>query len=123
MAIAVNLPSMQNSVQGGQNIYNPGQYLQSVMQQSGPRHAHFSQIMAQRNTGEGPQIQFIEPRQGLHPVVMQVAQQSQFFRQVERQLPSIQHPDRYSGSNSSSANTAIQQQPTRGVLLTQQLGN
>jgi hypothetical protein len=82
---------------------------------------------------------FIEPRPGLHPVVVQVSPQSQFFRQVERQLPPasdqgmlsigtqggtwIQHPDRYSGSDWSSAKTAIQQQPTRGTLLTQQLGN
>jgi hypothetical protein len=36
---------------------------------------------------------------------------------------SIQHPDRYSGSDSSSANTAIQQQATWGAQLTQQLGN
>jgi hypothetical protein len=36
---------------------------------------------------------------------------------------SIQHPERSSGSYSSSANTAIQQQQTRGALLTQQLGN
>jgi len=36
---------------------------------------------------------------------------------------SIQHPDRYSGSHSSSANTGIQQQATRGAQLTQQLGN
>lgn len=109
------------------------------MPQSGHRHAHLWQTMAQSNTGEGPQIHFIEPRPGLHPVVVQVAPQSQFFRQVERQLPppsdqgrlsigtqggtSIQHPDRYSGSDSSSANTAIQQQATRGAQLTQQLGN
>ncbi len=111
------LQSMQNSVSGGQSIYNSGQYLQSAMPQSGPRHAHLSQTMVQSNTGEGPQIQFIEPRPGLHPVVVQVAPQSQFFRQVERQLPppsdqgmlsigtqgwtSIQHPERYSGSDSS----------------------
>ena len=132
---------MQNSVPGGQSIYNSGQYLQSAVQQSGPRHAHLSQTMAQSNNGEGPQIRFIEPRpaSGLHPVVVQVAPQSQFFRQVERQLPppsdqgmlsigtqggtSIQHPDRYSGSDSSSANTAIQQQATSGAQLTQQLGN
>jgi hypothetical protein len=113
------------------------------MPQSGHRHAHLWQTMAQSNTGEGPQIHFIEPRPGLHPVVVQVAPQSQFFRQVERQLPppsdqgmlsfgaqggtTIQHPDRYAGSDSSSAITAIQQQPTRGALLskvlTQQLGN
>jgi hypothetical protein len=81
------LQSMQNSVPGGQSISNYGQYLQSMMQQSGPRHAHPLQTMALCNTGEGQQIQFIEPRQGLHPVVVQVAQLSQFFRQVERQLP------------------------------------
>jgi hypothetical protein len=55
------LQSMQDSVSGGQSLYNSGQYLQSATPQSGPRHAHLSQTMVQSNTGEGPQIQFIEP--------------------------------------------------------------
>jgi hypothetical protein len=74
------LQIMQNSVPGGQSIYNYGQYLQSAMPQSGHRHVHLSQTMAQNNSGEGQQIQFIEPRPGLHPVVTQVAPQSKFFR-------------------------------------------
>jgi hypothetical protein len=73
------LQSMQNSVPEGQSIYNSGQYLQSAMQQSGHRHAHLSQTMAQSNAGGGPQIQSIEPRPDLHPVVVQVAPQSQFL--------------------------------------------
>jgi hypothetical protein len=40
------LQSMQNSVPGGQSIYNSGQYLQAAMPQSGHRHAHLSQTMA-----------------------------------------------------------------------------
>jgi hypothetical protein len=55
------LQSMQDSVSGGQSLYNSGQYLQSATPQSGPRHAHLSQTMVQSNTGEGPQIQFFEP--------------------------------------------------------------
>ncbi len=73
------LQSMQNTVPGGRSIHNSGQYLQSAMQQSGHRLAHLSQTMVQSNTGEGTQIQFIEARPGFHPVIVQVAPQSQFF--------------------------------------------
>jgi len=81
--------------------------------------------MAQGSIGEGPQIQYIEHRPGPNPMVLQVAPQSQIFRQVDRQYPapsdqgmlsigaqggtSNQQSDRYSGSDSSVANMAIQQ--------------
>ncbi len=86
---------------------------------------------------EGPQIQFIEHRPGPNPMVLQVAPQIQIFRQVDRQFPapsdqgklsigaqggtSNQQSDRYSGSDSTVANTAIQQ--PSGAISTRSLGN
>ena len=81
--------------------------------------------MAHSSVGEGPQIQYIEHRPGTNPMVLQVAPQSQIFRQVDRQFTapsdqgmlsigaqggtSNQQSDRYSRSDSSVANTAFQQ--------------
>jgi hypothetical protein len=72
-------------------------------------------------------------------MVLQVAPQSQNFRQVDRQFPapsdqgmlsigakggtSNQQSDRYSGSDSSVANTSIQQLSGGAAILTRSLGN
>jgi hypothetical protein len=72
-------------------------------------------------------------------MVLQVAPQSQIFRQVDRQFPapsdqgmlsigaqggtSNQQSERYSGSDSSVTNTAIQQPSGGAAILTRSLGN
>jgi hypothetical protein len=78
------LQSMQNPMQNAPSIYNSGQFFQPIGQQSMSRHANLLQTMAQGGDVEGPQFQFIEHRPGPHPMVLQVALQSQIFRQVDR---------------------------------------
>ena len=133
------LQGMQNSVQNGSGLFSSGQFFQSPGQHTVPRHANVSQTMMQGNTGEGPQMHFIDHRPGPNPMVLQVSPQNQIFRQVDmRQMPaasdqgmlsmgaqggaSIQQVDRYSGADSSTANTAVQK-PRGAELLAPFLGN
>jgi len=94
----------------------------------------------QGKIGESRQIQFFNYREGT-PMMMQGSPQSQSVRS-DRQFPAPSDQgrlpigalggnptqstdrDRFSGSETSSANTAIQQQSSRGAdPLTQSLGN
>ncbi len=102
------------------------------------RHAFMSPV--QGNIGENSQIQFFNYQQGT-PMMMQGSPQSQSVLS-DRQFPAPSDQgrlplgalggnptqstdsDRFSGSETSSANTAIKQQSSRGAdLLTQSLGN
>jgi hypothetical protein len=143
---------MSQQSTGGQSEYvspwqlhnsaqNSSQFFQPQGQQNMQRTAHVSQTMGPGYTGEAPQIQFLHPSPGPNPMVLQVSPQSQIFRQVDaRQMPNVseqgmmsigaqpgnsaQQSDRYSGSESSSANTAVRAQPSRGAaLLTQSMRN
>jgi hypothetical protein len=79
---------MSNSGQNSSGVYNSGQYFQSQGQQNVPRYANVSQTMMSGNTGESPQIQFIDTRAGPTPMVLQVSPQNQAFRHVDiRQMP------------------------------------
>ena len=109
---------------------NSSQFYQPQGQQTMQRTAQVSQTMGPGFGGEAPQIQYLHHPQGTSPMVLQVSPQSQIFRNVDtRQMPSVseqgmmsigaqagnltQSPDRYSGSDSSSANTAVRSQPSR----------
>ena len=105
------------------------------------RTAHVSQTMAPGYASESPQIQYVGHPPGSNPMVLQVSPQSQIFRQVDtRQMQNVseqgmmsigaqagnsaQQSDRYSGSDLSSANTAVRVQQSRGAaLLMQNMGN
>jgi hypothetical protein len=110
-------------VQSGSGGYNSGQYFQSPSQQMS-RNAHYSQTMMQGNAGEA--AQFVDPRTGScqSPMVVQVSPQNQVFRQNGfRLMPSeqgmlsigtqkrnaMQSSAPYSGTESTTANTAVQQ--------------
>ena len=127
------------------SVQNAGQFYQTPSQQTMQRNAYVSQTMAQGYAGEAPQMQYLQESSGPNPManqmVLQVSPQSQIFRHVDiRQMPNVseqgmmsvgaqagnsaQSPDRYSGTDSSPANTAVRVQPSRGAhLLTQALGN
>jgi hypothetical protein len=133
------LQGMQNSVQSGSGLYNSGQFFQSPGQQNATRNAHVSQTMMQGSAGESPQMHFFDHRNVQNPMVLQVSPQSQIFRQTDmRQMPaasdqgmlsmgvqggsSIQQGDRFSGAESSTANTAVLK-PRGAELLAPFLGN
>ncbi len=73
---------MQSSMHAGSGVYNSGLFFSSTGQQNLPRTANVSQTLMQGNTGECPQIQFID-RNPPNPVVLQVSLQNQIFRQLD----------------------------------------
>jgi hypothetical protein len=62
--------SISTSGQNSSGVYNSGQYFQSQGPQNVPRYANVSQTMMLGNTGESPQIQFIDNRAGLNHMVL-----------------------------------------------------
>ncbi len=119
-------------------MQNSGVFSQYPGEQSMQRQAFMSPVLG--NIGESPQIQFFNYREGT-PMMMKGSPQSQSVRS-DRQFPAPSDQgrlpigalggnptqstdrDRFSGSETSSANTAIQQQSSRGAdSLAQSLGN
>ena len=105
------------------------------------RTAHVSQTMAPGYASESPQVHYVSHSPEPNPMMLQVSPQSHIFRQVDaRQMPNVseqgmmsvgaqggnvaQQSDRYPRSDSSSANTAVRVQQSRGAaMLMQSMGN
>jgi hypothetical protein len=109
------------------------QFFQPQGQQNMQRTAHVSQTMGSGYAGEAPHIQYLHPSPGPNPVSPQSQSFDTWIMVDTRQKPNVsdqgmmsigaqpgnsaQQSDRYSGSESSSANTAVRVQPSRGAVL------
>jgi hypothetical protein len=75
------IQGMQSSMHGGSGVCDSGQFFSSPGQNL-PRTASVSQTLMQGNTGECPQMHFID-RNAPNSVVLQVNPQNKFFRNVD----------------------------------------